>query len=118
MKSFHIMSPANGKAFSTGSVIESTGTHSLDPASLMWVVLQDVFGHYYLQNPPVRLNSNGDWHAKNIHLGHDITEIIFVRVTADGNEFFLKKVNNNDWGAFDEFPPETENLGNISIKVN
>ena len=118
MRSFQITSPTGGTSFSTGSVMEANGKHSLDPASFVWAILQDVFGHYYLQNPPVKLSSDGNWQAKNIHLGHDITKIIFIRVTTYGNELFLRKVRNNEWGAFDEFPPKTEKLESVSVKVN
>jgi len=118
MKPFQILSPTDGRKFSAGNVIESNGTHSLDPASFVWVILQDIFGHYYLQNPPVTLSSDENWRAKNIHLGHDITGIAFVRVNTDGNEVFLKKVKNSEWGAFDEFPPQTEELASVNIKVS
>ena len=117
MRSFEISSPVNGKAFSAGSVIEANGNHNLDAASFVWSILQDIFGHYYLQNPPVILNPNGGWLAKNLHLGHDILEIIFVKVNPKGNEIFLSKVKNNDWGAFDLLPDGTEVLGRVNIAV-
>jgi hypothetical protein len=117
MKEFEILSPIEREMFPAGSIIESTGTHSLDLTIPVWVVLQDIFGHYYLQNPPVALDVDGKWHARNIHLGHDITTIVFVRVTTSGNEVFLKKVKYNDWGAFDEFPPGTEEIGSVIIRM-
>ena len=117
MKSFKIISPSTGKSFSTGSVIEANGQHSLVLNSFVWVVLRDIYGHYYLQNPPVMISSDGSWRAKNLHLGHDIIEIVFVKVTRDGNDQFLRKVKNNEWGAFDVFPSGTEKLGGVSVKV-
>ncbi len=117
MNSFQITSPTNGKSFPVGSVIEASGNHSLDTNSRVWVVLRDTHGHYYLQNPPAILHSDGSWHATNLHLGHDIIEIIFVKVMASGNDHFLGKVRDHDWGAFDEFPSGTEKLGSISVRV-
>lgn len=116
MSSFQIISPIIGKSFSAGSVIEASGKHSLDTTDFVWVVLYDTYGHYYLQNPPVTLEADGSWHAKNIHLGHDVVEIIFVQVTQNGHESFQQKVKNQNWGAFDVLPAGTEKLG--SVRVN
>ncbi len=117
MITFQIQSPAPETDFPTGSVIEANGSHSLDVNSHVWAILRDIYGHYYLQNPPVTLHSHGNWNAKNIHLGHDIVEILFVNVTAKGNDDFLRKVKHQEWGAFDEFPVGTESLGSVSIRV-
>src|SRR5262245_21628653 len=117
MQSFQINSPTNGKPFAAASDIEATGLHSLELNSFVWAVLRDIFGHYYLQNPPILLHSDGSWQAKNLHLGHDIVEIIFVQVTAKGNDEFLRKVRNQEWEAFDKFPDGTEMLGSVSVKV-
>lgn len=117
MATFQIQTPAPGTSFPTGSVIEASGSHALDFNSHVWTILRDTYGHYYLQNPPVTLDSHGTWNAKNIHLGHDIVEILFVKVTAKGNDEFLRKVKHQEWGAFDAFPAETETLGNVSIRV-
>jgi hypothetical protein len=100
MSSFQIISPIIGKSFSAGSVIETNGKHSLDTINFVWVVLHDTYGHYYLQDPPVTLTTDGNWHAKNLHIGHDIDEIIFVQVTQRGHQGFLQKVKDNDWGCF------------------
>ena len=117
MTTFQIHFPASGTSFPTGRVIEAKGSHSLDLTSQVWAILRDVYGHYYLQNPPVTLHSHGTWDANNIHLGHDIVEIIFVRVTAKGNDEFSRKVKHQEWGAFDEFPAGTETLGSVNIRV-
>ena len=84
----------------------------------MWAILLDTYGHYYLQNPPIVLNPDGSWHAKNLHLGHDIVEIVFVKVNRNGNEDFLRKVKDQDWGAFDTLPTGTEILTNIRVDVH
>jgi hypothetical protein len=118
MSSFQITFPAIGETFSTGSVIEANGKHSLDAHSFVWTVLHDTYGHYYLQNPPATLNSDGSWYAKNIHLGHDIDEIVFVQVTQNGHKDFLQKVKNHDWSAFDELPAGTANLGSVRVDVS
>jgi len=118
MSSFQIISPIIGKSFSAGSVIEANGKYSLDSNSFVWIVLHDTYRHYYLQNPPVTLNSDGSWSAKNLHLGHDIIEIIFVQVNQSGHEGFLRKVKNQDWGAFDILPAGTEKLGSVRVDVN
>ena len=117
MSSFQILSPAHGTTFSDGNVIGANGTHTLHVTDTVWAVLSDIFGHYYLQNPPVKLGADGNWRATNIHLGHDIVEIVFVKVTASGNAQFLEKVQNNDWGAFDTFPAGTEKLASVSIRA-
>ncbi len=118
MSSFSIIFPVAGKAYSAGSVIEAHGRHTLDQNSNAWGILRDTYGHYYLQNPPIALSSDGSWRATNLHLGHDILEIIFVKVSANGNDQFLGKVKNNDWGAFDNLPAGTEILGSVSVHVS
>lgn len=118
MSSFQITSPTSGQSFSAGSVIEANGRHSLNAASFVWAVLWDAYGHYYLQNPPVILNSDGSWHAKNLHLGHDIIEIIFVKVNQSDNDDFLKKVKNQVWGAFDVLPARAEKLGSVQVDIS
>ncbi|MBK9924920.1 MAG: hypothetical protein IPP66_06455 [Anaerolineales bacterium] len=118
MSSFQITFPSPGESFSIDSVIEANGNHSLEIDSFIWAVLRDTYGHYYLQNPPVSMKPDGNWHAKNIHLGEEIIEITFVKATTTGNEHFLRKVENHDWGGFDEFPLGTEQIGSVSINVN
>jgi len=117
MAMFQIVSLASGKSFSVGSVIEAQGNHSIDPNSSVWAILQDVYGHYYLENPPVALKPDGSWHTTNIHLGHDIVKIIFVRTMSSGNSHLLSKVKNQEWGAFDAFPAETKILGSVNVRV-
>jgi hypothetical protein len=117
MSSFQIISPIIGKSFSAGSVVEANGKHSLDTHSFVWAVLHDTYGHYYLQNPPVTLNPDGNWISKNLHLGHDIDEIIFVQVNQSEHEDFLQKVKNHDWGAFDALPAKIEKLGSVRVNV-
>jgi len=118
MSSFSITSPTIGKAYFAGSVIEALGRYTLDHKSNVWAVLQDTYGHYYLQNPPIVLSSDGSWNATNLHLGHDILEIIFIKVTSNGNDHFLEKVKNDDWGAFDNLPAGTEKLGSVRVDVS
>lgn len=95
----------------------SWGRHAMDQGSFVWAALKDIFGHYYLQNPPVALKTDGSWLASNLHLGHDIVEIIFVQVTGSGNDHFLRKVRSNEWGAFDDLPTGTDILGRVRIIV-
>jgi len=118
MNSFQVTSPVVGKSYSAGSVIEANGRHALDHHSNAWAILRDKYGHYYLQNPPIALSSDGSWRATNLHLGHDILEIIFIKVTTNGNDHFLGKVKNNDWGAFDNLPAGTETLGSVRVDVS
>lgn len=118
MSSFQIISPTIGESFSAGSVVEANGKPSLDIYSFVWAVLHDTYGHYYLQNPPVTLNPDGSWQAKNLHWGYDIDEIIFVQVTQSGHEDFLQKVKDHVWGAFDILPAKTEKLGSVRVDVS
>ena len=117
MNSFSILSPENGKSFRVGNVIEANGRHSLDPNSNVWAILRDSYGNYYLQNPPVSIDIDGSWLSTNLHLGRDIQEIIFVQVTNQGNDVFLRKVKNREWGAFSSFPPGTKQLGRVRTSV-
>lgn len=117
MAAFQIQSPEAGAAFAAGSIIEAHGSHTLEVNSSVWAILSDTYGHYYLQNPPVTLSSRGTWHVNNIHLGHDIVEILFVKVNTPGHNDFLRKVKRQEWGAFDQLPAETEIIGRVSIRV-
>lgn len=117
MKAFSISYPKNGKRFRVGAVTEAIGTHTLNPDSHVWAILNDTYCNNYLQNPPLMIDADGAWRATNIHLGEDIIRILFVMVTHEGHQFFLGKAENNEWGAFSGFPAGSKELGSVRIKV-
>lgn len=74
------------------------GTHHLDKDAHVWMFLRDIFGGYYLQNPPVELLENGQWEEGNIRIGKGIKYLIAVQVDVTGHQSVLQWVNVNRWG--------------------
>ncbi len=97
------------------SALTIQGTYASEGSGLMWVVLQDKLGQYYLQNPPVSFLDGGKWVANNILIGKDITRIDFVVVTDWGNFTFQQMVMNNQFGAFNMLPEGSQILRSIPI---
>jgi len=94
------------------------GTYTSEGLGLVWVVLRDNFGNYYLQNPPVQFNGGGTWTATNITPRSGTTSIDFVAVTPDGNGTFQQKVSNGDFGAFTQLPQGSLILSSATIPIN
>jgi len=81
----------------------------------VWVILQDTYGNYYLQNPPVSLLPDGRWIATNVLPGHGIVLFHFVRVGSGGHANFLQMVARRAWGAFKSLPGDSEILNSVQI---
>jgi hypothetical protein len=79
------------------------------------VILQDASGRYYLQHPPVTMNSGGQWSATNVRPGDAITKILFVQVGSLGKRFFDAMVDSRSWGAFTNLPSNSCIVGSIAI---
>ncbi len=94
------------------------GTYSSEGSGLVWVVLEDNIGNYYLQSPPVRFQGGGQWLAENIRPGAGITKVDFVSVTSDGNTTFEGMVAAGDFGAFTSLPPGSQILVTIPIDTS
>lgn len=112
-----ITSPRSGQTLSQGVQIACTGTYTGQNPPYVWVVLQDTIGQYYLQNPPVEFHSDGTWIAHNIRPGQGISEIAVVQVTSAGNAEFQQKVDNGDFGFFNQLPLGTTTLAAVSVRV-
>ena len=116
---FLVTSPTQNELFHDNQEIEAYGKTSLPKDSLIWTILRDKYNHLYLQNPPVEIEpGNNRWISRNIHLGKGIIEVIFVKVTDEGNEVFEKKVANEEWGHFDSLPMGSETLEKVQIRVD
>jgi class 3 adenylate cyclase len=81
----------------------------------VWVVLEDSYGNYYLQNPPVKFSNDGRWEARNVVPGLGIEVVDFVRVSDAGNGQFTQMVARHCWGAFLELPDESKMLASVRI---
>ncbi|MEI6152320.1 MAG: hypothetical protein WCQ10_07320 [Chitinophagia bacterium] len=83
----------------------------------VWVVLQDTYGNYYLQNPPVVFFNDGRWHSVNIVPGADIASISFIEVDQSGNQLLRVMVKQNNWNGFKILPQNSKNLATVRINV-
>ncbi len=106
--------------FPINTMIKCAGTYSspleIDSANVrIWIVLRDVIGNYYHQNPPVDLRPDGNWRAPNVKPGQDITEILAVRVNQEGHEFFLDLVKKGDFSGLLQLPGGSEVLDSVDI---
>lgn len=97
------------------SPIEVDGAYTSMGSGLVWVVLEDSLGRYYLQNPPVQFNGDGTWTATNIRPLQGITAVDFVAVTSDGNTTFQSMVEAQEFGAFSTLPDGSVILQSIPI---
>jgi hypothetical protein len=91
------------------------GEYSFKNAGRVWVVLRDSFKHFYLQNPPVKLQDNGEWIAENILPGQGIEAVEFVLVSTEGDKVFQQMVDQWQFGAFDALPPASTLLRTVRI---
>jgi len=97
------------------------GQYSAEDASAaldlgVWVVLQDTYGAYYLQNPRVTFLSDWNWIATNVLPGARIALVHFVRMDAAGHQYFERLTTRNHWGAIKQLPRRSHVL--LSIRIN
>ena len=95
---FQFTSPKPDTEFKTADPITATGTHRLKTDDHVWMFLLDIYGGYYLQNPPVELLKDGKWEATNIRPRKGIRAIVAVYVDAQGHESVRKWVEAGRWG--------------------
>lgn len=95
--------------------LEVDGTYGSPGSGLVWVILEDSFGHHYLQSPPVQFAGNGKWVARNVRPLRGIVAVDFVSVTSDGNTTFQNMVATQQFGAFSQFPDGSTVLQSIPI---
>jgi len=116
---FKIISPSKNAKFNVDQRIVMEGTHNISSSSLVWIFLKDIFGGYYLQNPPVELLNDGTWEATNIKIGKEIRYIIAVKVNSKGNVAIKSWVKNNRWGKIKQAEikglPGYEELSRVKI---
>lgn len=102
------------------------GKYILEGSGMVWVVLHDDYGNYYLQSPQVQFNGDKTWSITNILPLHGITTIDFVAVTPDGNATFQQKVSNanangdanGDFGGFTQLPQNSLILRQATIPID
>jgi len=94
------------------------GTDLSEGSGLVWVLLADTYGNYYLQAPFVLFLNSKEWKAENIQPGNNITSIFFVAVTLAGNEEFQGKVRYGDFGAFTHLPQGSQILGPAPLLID
>lgn len=118
--SFEFDTPKSGEFIQANTTIICEGLYSLaseiDLANIrIWIVLQDDFGNFYLQNPPVNLEQDGSWESLCVTPGRGNSNFLAVQVTKDGHESFIRKVKNADWSAFSELPKGSDILDKVDI---
>lgn len=116
---FRFFDPKPDTACEPGKRIGASGLHRLATNDHMWLFLEDVFGGYYLQNPPATLFPNGQWEQNNVVPGKGIRCIIAVRVDEDGHKRVRGWAEVNRWGKIlvDEIQslPGYGELGRVRI---
>lgn len=95
--------------------LEIDGTYESLGSDLVWVVLEDSSGKYYLQSPPVQFAEDGKWVARNVRPLRGITAVTFVAVTPDGNTTFQHMVHDQLFGAFSQLPEGSTTLQSVPI---
>lgn len=95
---FTIEEPKPDTEINSAAPRTAKGSHALDKDAHVWIFLRDIFGGYYLQNPPVEILEKGKWEASNIRVGAGINSLIAVQVDSTGHERILQWVSVNRWG--------------------
>ena len=79
------------------------------------VVLKDVYGNYYVQNPPVDFAPEGQWYATNICVGEGILFVIFLELDQASVDYFNQMVWARNFGGFYPLPEGSRVLRQIKI---
>jgi hypothetical protein len=91
------------------------GDYSGDMGAAVRVILEDSYGQYYVQNPEVKLLSDGTWRAMNVLPGHGIMYVHFVKLDDAAKRFFDQMVERHAFHAFREMPAHSEFLRSVRI---
>jgi TIR domain-containing protein len=91
------------------------GRYSGDAGIAVRVILEDSYGQYYVQNPEVKLLSDGTWRATNVLPGDGIMYVHFVGLKDAGKRFFDQMVERHAFGAFREMPTGSQILRSVTI---
>ena len=97
-----------------------TGTYASQGSEQVWIVVEDVYRQYYLQPLPVRFADGGQegvWRVDNVYTNIGTVRINFVSVTQQGNDFFQKMSDANDYQAFKQLPAGSKTVLVIPIQV-
>ncbi len=114
---FTVTMPQDGQQVrNIDSPLRTEGKYAVVGQVQIWVVLEDIYGQYYLQNPPVKYLPDGKWVARNVLPGERITAVHFVRVDTSANAYFKGMMKSRFWGAFDELPEGNEILQSVEIE--
>ncbi len=114
---FSVTTLHSGQTIQANIPLTIKGTYSSKGSGLVWVVLEDSYRNYYLQNPPVQFNGDGTWTATNINPGPGITMVDFVSVTSAGHKVFLGMLAGG-FGAFHMLPADANNFLQIPVVVS
>ena len=109
-----VINPGDSFSYKFGIPLSARGTTSLLDDEMVWIIIVDQTGSLYLQHPPVTIRS-GDWVVTNIRPLEGIKRIIFARVDAGGNRFFLRKVEHDEWGKFKSMPSGTTEIAYVQL---
>lgn len=112
------LGPSDEFSYRFGIPITVRGVTQLTDKDRVWVVLRDEVGTYYLQNPPVSIQSN-QWKATNIRPLSEITDILFVMVDQAGDSSLVQQVDTstttNDW-RLRTLPPNSTIVGFVEFR--
>ena len=115
---FTIDHPYEGQLLHRGKMYPSPqGRHNLPVDAMVWIVLVDQGGSYYIQRPTVKLNPDSTWIGENVILGSGMKRIMAVSVTVEGNETFREKSVKGMRITYKTLPEGSIILASIRIMV-
>lgn len=79
------------------------------------VVLQDSYGNYYVQNPPVNFTPDGHWYATNVCVGAGIMFVVFLELDQASASHFNDMVWQRRFGGFSPLPEGSRVLKQIRV---
>jgi hypothetical protein len=115
---FDVETPRDGQEVREGDCpFSASGTYYSEKALDVWVILDDVYGNFYIQAPPINFLPRNRWEARNINPAPGIEHIHFIYVDKQGDTQFSTMVQKRRWGGFKKLPPNSKILQTIRIKM-
>lgn len=111
---FHVDSLKDLDTVSSSAPVVIQGHYKGKPPP-MRVLLQDSYGNYYVQNPPVNFAPDGRWYATNICVGEGILFVIFLELDEAAATEFRNMVWGRQFGGFSRLPEGSRILKMIQI---
>ncbi len=108
--------PESGRHVLAGGFIEESKNENI-PSRHCWVLLEDVHGNLYIQQPRPTITHYFRWIMSNIQIGPNISGVILCAVGPKAHALFVEKVLRRNFGAIykTELPDDYEEVDRLTF---